>query len=446
MVTSVPETNYAKSGDISIAYQVMGDGPIDLVHVSSGFVSHLEFAHELPGVHEFFERLTSFVRLIRFDKRGTGLSDPFSGAPSLDDGMDDIRAVMDAAGSQRASLFGWGAGGTLSALFAATYPERVTALVLWGSYARALSAPDYPFGVEPDQLGWTKHGGFEAWGKGGLLDRIAPSKSSNSKWRSLFAKFERLSASPGTVEAFADAAMRIDIRPVLPTIRTPTLVLHRRDDTYIPASAGRYLAEHIPGARFTEMDGRDHLCFVGDADAVVSEVQEFLTGERPTITDPTRVLATVLFTDVVGSTKRASDLGDSRWRAVLDAHDDLVVSQVERFRGKLIKQTGDGAVATFDGPARAVTCASAIRDGIRALDLEIRAGLHIGEIELRGDDIGGIAVHIAARVLEKAEPGEVLVSRTLTDLVAGSDLRFEDRGEHELKGVAEKWQLFAAAV
>ncbi|TFH22212.1 MAG: adenylate/guanylate cyclase domain-containing protein [Myxococcales bacterium] len=443
-MTPLPETKYASSGDISIAYQVMGDGPLDLV-VVPGFVSHVEFLHELPGYTRWIESMASFARVIRFDKRGGGLSDPVSGAPSLEERIDDVRAVMDAVGSENAALLGWSEGAPLSVLFAATYPQRTSALILLGGFPRILQAADYLGGMEEAvYTAWTEEM-VENWGSGATLDFLGPSVADNDELRVLWGEFERLSANPGALRAMWALNRQIDIRAVLPQVRVPTLVVHRREDTLVPIRGGRLMASQIPGAKLVEPEGRDHRAFIGDIEGLVAEVEEFLTGTRQ-ITPTDRVLATVLFTDIVASTQQAAELGDRRWRRLLDSHDEMAAGQVKRFRGRMIKTTGDGILATFDGPPRAINCAGAIRDGARALGLETRAGLHIGEIELLGDDIGGIAVHITARVLEKAAPGEVVVSRTLTDLVAGSGLRFEDRGEHGLKGVAEKWYLFAAAV
>jgi pimeloyl-ACP methyl ester carboxylesterase len=442
-MTSVPETKYANSGNVSIAYQVMGDGPMDLIIVP-GSVSNVEFSHELPGYTRCLEQLAAFARVVTFDKRGNGMSDRVERAPSLEVRMDDVRAVMDAVGSVRAALMGVSEGGPMSMLFAATYPERVQALVLYATFASMSARDDWPPGVTPlitDNLEMVR----DIWGRdGGAVELMAPSVASIPEWRDLWAKFERYSATPATMVALFQMNSQIDVRSLLPAIRVPTLVLHRRDDRCCPLEGARRMAEAIPGARFVELEGEDHFPYTGDSGAIVAEVEEFLTGQRHEAAVSERVLATALLTDIVASTERATKLGDSKWRQLLDAHDELATRQLRRCRGRLVKSTGDGILATFDGPARAINCASAMRDGVRALGLEIRAGLHTGEIELRGDDIGGIAVHIAARVLSKAQPGEVLVSRTLTDLVAGSDLRFEDRGEHELKGVAEKWHLFAA--
>jgi class 3 adenylate cyclase len=443
-VSTRPETRYAPCGDVSIAYQVMGDGPIDLIF-APGLVSHQELVHELPAWSRIATRLASFARFISFDKRGSGLSDRVPGVPTLEERMDDLLAVMAAVGSERAVLLGVSEGGPMSALFAATYPERTVSLILHGSFARLPAAPDYPEGFAPKFLERALDGMNQSWGRGDSINLFAPSLASNPSAREFWARLERYGASPGAVRAMNLTNLRIDVRPILPAIRVPTLILHNRGDLAVPIAMGRYLARHIPGARFAEFDG-DHALFSGDVDAVLAEIEEFVTGRRTAPLATERTLATVLFTDIVGSTERARELGDGRWRALLDTHDVHARRRLHDHRGRLIKTTGDGLLATFDGPARGIRCAAAIRDDVRSLGLDIRAGLHIGEVEVRGDDIGGIAVHIAARVQEKAAPGEVLVSRTITDLVAGSELTFAERGEHELRGVGGSWHLFAAAV
>jgi class 3 adenylate cyclase len=439
-----PETRYASCGDVSIAYQVVGDGPTDLVFVP-GLVFHQDVVHESPAWSRVLARLASFARVITFDKRGSGLSDRVPGVPTLEERMDDVLAVMQAAGSQRAVLLGVSEGGPMSALFAATYPERTVSLILQGSFARLAAAPDYPEGLPRDVLEQALEGLNQAWGRGDSIQLFAPSLASSPSAREFWARLERYGASPGAVRALNETNLRIDVRPILAAIRVPTLILHNRGDRAVPMAMGRYLAREIPGARFAEFDG-DHVIFSGDVDGALAEVEEFVTGKRATAAAGERTLATVLFTDIVGSTERARALGDRRWREVLDAHDEHARRRLESHRGRLVKTTGDGLLATFDGPARGIRCAAAIRDDVRALGLDIRAGLHIGEVEVRGDDIGGIAVHIAARVQEKAGAGEVLVSRTITDLVAGSELTFAERGEHQLRGIGGSWQLFAASV
>ncbi|HZK91753.1 MAG TPA: adenylate/guanylate cyclase domain-containing protein [Stellaceae bacterium] len=433
-----PETRYAKSGDLSIAYQVTGSGPLDLVFVP-GFVSNLDTMWETPGWAHWFTRLAQFSRLIRFDKRGTGLSDRMAGIANLEDRMDDVRAVMDAVGSERAALFGVSEGGGMSLLFAATYPERATGLVLYGTYARhpTLTPQTLPGQIEVIE---------RSWGTGEYLARFMfPTQAADETFRRNLARAERQAASPSAVATILRMNAEIDARHILPAIRTPTMILHRVGDTRIPAEAGRYLAEHIPGAKYVELPGIDHVPVAEReiVDRIVDETEEFLTGYRAE-SELDRVLATVLFTDIVDSTQRAAALGDRMWRAMLDRHDEIVRQQLSRFRGREIKHTGDGFLATFDGPARAVRCASAIADTMPPLGLAVRGGLHTGEIELKGDDIGGIAVNVAARVAAMAGPNETLVSSTVRDLVAGSGLRFADRGRHALKGLPEDVQLYTA--
>jgi pimeloyl-ACP methyl ester carboxylesterase/class 3 adenylate cyclase len=443
----VPTTRYAKAPDgVSIAYQVVGDGPRDLVWVP-GWVSHVEAAWDEPTMARFFERLASFSRLILFDKRGTGLSDrvPESALPTLETRMGDVHAVCDAAGSERPALFGVSEGASLCVLFAATYPRRTGSIILFGGYARKLVAPDYPSGVSIE-----RHEAFLAeierdWGGPVGLDIRAPSKLDDVRFRENWARYIRMGASPGAAVALTQMNAEIDVRPILGAIGVPTLVIHRAGDRMIPVEAGRDLAERIPGATFVELPGDDHLPWIGDSDAIVGEIEQFLTGAR-TRPDSDRVLATVMFTDIVGSTARAAELTDAAWADVLRAHHSRVRDQLTRYAGREIGTTGDGFLATFDGPARAVRCALSLADAVRPLGLEIRAGVHTGEIELAGDDIRGLAVHIGARIAALAGAGEVLVSRTVRDLVAGSGLTFQDRGTHVLKGVPDEWQLFAAGL
>lgn len=431
-----PETRYAKSGDIDIAYQVVGDGPLDIVFVP-GFVSNLDISWEAPGRVEFYSRLASFSRLILFDKRGTGLSDRLAGIATLEERMDDVRAVMDAAGSQRAALFGISEGGPMSLLFAATYPERARALVLLASFAR------HPT-LTPERLAEDIAKISRDWGTGRFLaDTFAPDLALDAVALRNYARLERQSASPSAAISVLRMNSEIDARHILPAIRTPTLILHRVGDARVTIDAGRYLAEHIPGAKFIELPGTNHIPF-GEprvVDRICDEIEEFLTGSRHEI-EPDRVLATVLFTDIAGSTERAVALGDRQWRALLDRHDQAVREQFARFRGHEVKNLGDGFLATFDGPARAVRCATAISQSVEPLGISVRSGLHTGEIELKRDDIGGIAVHIAARVADLAQPGESLVSSTVRDLVAGSGLRFADRGLHALRGLPEQVHLY----
>jgi pimeloyl-ACP methyl ester carboxylesterase len=434
-----PKTNYAKSGDLNIAYQVLGEGPPDLVYVW-GWLSHLDFQWTDPTVSSFLDRLASFSRLIMFDKRGTGLSDPVGTAPTLEERMDDILAVMDAVGSERAALLGFSEGTALSALFATTHPERTSSLVLYDGYASGAMLENSL--AEHTQQAGSVRASIEHWGDGETMKWIAPSLGESAVQRRFWGMFERASMGPGMALALWEANVRLDVRDVLPSIRVPTLVLHHANSPIPAESGGRLMAKLIPGARYVELPGRDHLPGAGDPEAIAGEIEEFLTGARAGAR-PDRVLATVLFTDIVDSTRRATELGDSAWRQVRERHDALVRSQLERFRGREVKQTGDGFLASFDGPARAIHCARSIVEEARELGVEIRAGLHTGECELIGDDLGGVAVHVAARVGAIAQPGEVLVSGTVKDLVMGSGISLVDRGIHELKGVPGEWRVFA---
>jgi pimeloyl-ACP methyl ester carboxylesterase/class 3 adenylate cyclase len=443
-----PKTRYARSGDVHIAYQVLGNSDGDLILVP-GFISHVEHFWEDPGVARFLRRLASFSRLIFFDKRGTGLSDrvPDAELPTLEQRMDDVRAVMDAVGSEQASLFGPSDAGAMATLFAATYPERTTALILYGCFAASAKDPDYPWGMTSHELAEQDRRIVErwqrSWGEGALyLELFAPSMVGDERYKEWFARLERLSVSPGAAISLARMNRQIDVRHVLSAIRVPTLVLHRKDDRVVSVEEGRYLAERIPGAKYVELEGADHWPWNGNADAIIEEVVEFLTGTRDLPTTD-RILTTVMFTDIVGSTELAADMGDRRWAELLEDHQQIVRRELTRFRGREIDTAGDGYLATFEGPARAIQCASAIRNAGKRLGIEIRAGLHTGECEVVGEKVRGVAVHIGARVAALAAPGEVLVSRTVRDLVAGSGLAFEDRGTHVLKGVPGGWQLFA---
>jgi class 3 adenylate cyclase len=440
-----PETRYARSGDLHIAYQVVGEGPIDLVYVP-GWISQVEHYWEEPGVTRYFKRLASFSRLIMFDRRGSGLSDPVSDAPTLEEQMDDVVAVMDAAGSERAAVFAQLDGGAMATLFAATHPERATALVLYEAMARMSWAPDYEWPPRREErLAFVENGGLINWGDGSRILGLAPKSSSNPWLRQWFARLERLAASPGTAAKLMMMNAEVDVRAVLPTIKVPTLVLHRADDQFVDIRHSRHLAEHIPGAHYVELPGEEAITFGADAAPLLDEIEEFLTGARPAA-DAERILATVMFSDIVDSTQRAAEMGDRRWRDLLESIENAVTRELVHFRGRAVKQMGDGFLATFDGPARGIRCAGAIRDAARTqFGIEIRTGLHTGEIEVIGDDVGGIAVHIGARVGASASPGEVLVSGTVKDLVVGSGIDFEDRGERELRGVPGSWRLWAVA-
>ena len=429
-------TRYAKSGDVHIAYQVFGEGP-DLI-MAPGFVSHVEHLWDEPRLARWLNKLGGFSRVVLFDKRGTGLSDRVAHLPHMDERMDDLRAVMDAVGIERASLLGVSEGGSLAALFAASHPERIQSLVLLGSFAQfRRTTTDEAFDRMIRYMD-------EAWGTGKILRAFAPSKADDAALKQWWGKFERLGASPSAAIALMRINREIDISGILPSIRIPTLVLHRTKDTLISVEGGRELAAGIPGARLVELPGADHLFFVDDAgDRTIAEIEEFLTGSRSApVVD--RVLATVVFTDIVNSTKRADTKGDQAWRDLLEAHDTTVRRELARFRGREVKSLGDGFLATFDGPARAIHCASAIRDQLRGLQVPVRIGVHTGEVELTENDVRGIAVHIASRVAHIGGAEDVLVSRTVKDLVAGSGIKFEDFGIHTLKGIPEPWQVFRA--
>ena len=438
-----PETRYADSGGVNIAYQVVGDGPRDIVFVL-GWVSNIEVFWEEPALVRFLTRLASFSRVILFDKRGTGLSDRVSDMPSLEVRMDDVRAVMDATGSKQATLFGVSEGGPMCALFSATYPSRVSALIMQGGFPRRIRTPDFPWGpTAEERRAWREQMQREWGGDFGLAAR-APSMVGDEQFARWWGRLLRMGASPAAVMALVAMNDEIDIRHVLPAIRVPTLLLHSVRDLTIPIGASRYMAERIPGARLVELPGEDHLPWLSDVDAILGEIEEFLTGMRRSA-EPDRVLATVLFTDIVGATEKAASLGDRRWRDLLDGHNAVVRRELARFRGREVNTAGDGFFAAFDGPARAIRCACAVSQGMRPLGLEVRAGLHTGECEIMGDDMGGIAVHIGARIAALAGPSEVLVSSTVKDLVAGSDLNFRDRGAAPLKGVQGEWRLFSVA-
>jgi class 3 adenylate cyclase len=438
-----PVARYARSGDLHIAYTVQGEGPVDLVWIPP-WISQVEYLWSDPALSAVMDRLTQFARVITFDRRGSGLSDPLQGAPTLEEQMDDVLAVMDAAGSREAAIAATLEGGPMAVLFGASHPDRTRALILYATFSRATSAPGYEWAWTPEARDEKMEMSVEHWGEGLVAGAVAPSRLGDPRFREWAGRLERLAASPGTIRRIFDLIGEFDVRDVLPSIRVPTLVMHRREDSFIKVEHSRYIAEHVPGARYVELEGTDNMFAVGDSESIIGEIEEFLTGERHA-SEPDRMLATVMFTDIVDSTRRAADLGDRDWQDLLERHDHLFRRALDRHRGREIKHTGDGFLATFDGPARAIRCAASITDAVEELGLELRAGLHTGELEVRRDDLGGLAVHIAARVMGMADGGEVLVSSTVKDLVAGSGIDFEDRGTHELRGVPGDWRLFRVA-
>jgi class 3 adenylate cyclase len=438
-----PETRYTKNDDAHIAYQVVGDGPVDLLFVPE-WLNHVDEQWEEPRLAGFLRGLIEFSRLILFNPRGMGASDPIptERSPLADEWMGDAVAALDAAGSERAAVLGTGAGGTIALLLAGSHPERVSSLVVFNTAARAAWAEDYPIGMPAEYLRQAQEFMRAGYPSAAILPMWAPDLVGNEAFERWIVRYQRICASPGTALAVQGMLFGLDVRAALPAIQAPTLVLHRAGNPHVGANHGAYIAEHVAGAEYRELPGAAHAYWAGNPAEIVAEVREFLTGVRePERID--RVLATVLFTDIVGSTERAAELGDRSWRELLERHHAVVRRELVRFRGREVSTAGDGFLATFDGPARAIACAMAIRDAVRPLGVEVRAGLHAGEIELRGDDVAGIAVHIGSRVSGLAAPSEVLVSRTLVDLVAGSDLRFEERGTHALKGVPGEWALFA---
>ena len=440
----MPDTRYAKSGSLNIAYQVVGQGPLDVLF-AAGWISNVELGWEDPATARFYERLASFSRLILFDKRGTGLSDRVSDEhpPTLEERTDDIRAVLDAVGSRRAAIFGVSEGGNMSVVFAATYPSRTAALITYGIFAKRIWSADYPWAPTPAERQAWLDGLAAGWG--GVVDfgTIAPSVAHDERISAAFARRSRLSVSPSAAVALGRMNTDIDIRAVLPVVRVPTLMFHAVGDRDVNIEEGRWIAKRIPGARLIELPGGDHIPFYASQDAVVEGVQEFLTGAPPA-PNADRFLATVLFTDIVNGTAKAAELGDARWRALIESHHAIVRRELARFRGTEVDTAGDGFFATFDGPARAVRCALDVRDAVRDLGIEIRAGVHTGECETIANKTGGIAVIIGSRVREQAAPGEVLATSTVKELVAGSGLRFEPRGARRLKGVPDEWQIFSA--
>ena len=437
-----PTTRYARSGDLHIAYQVVGEGPFDLVY-APGFISHVELNWESPYWSKILRHLSRFCRVIIFDKRGTGLSDRAGGWPTLEERMDDIRAVMDDAGCDRAVLHGISEGGPMCMVFAALYPERTAALVLRGTGPRFESGPDWPWGWSPEAAAPRLDAAEANWGTGAVLSWFIQGLADDPRAQEATGRFERFAASPGAARQLLEMNLQVDIRPALPAISAPALVLHRSGDYVVPIEAGRYTADHIRDASFVELPGNFHLSArSGEEDDAMDAVEQFLTGARGDH-DIDRVLTTVLFTDIVGSTERASALGDQAWRDLLDLHDRAVRREIERFHGREIKTLGDGFLAAFDGPGRAVRCARAITDEARRIGVEVRSGLHSGECEVRGTDLAGIAVHIGARIGGLAQAGEVLVSTTVKDLVIGSGISFQDRGSHALKGIPDTWKLYS---
>ena len=433
---------YAHNGDVSIAYTTGGRGAVDIL-VIGGFVSHLEIGLEHPLAARFYERLASFARVIAFDKRGMGLSDRDAGAYTLENIVDDALAVLDAAGSERPVVFGFSEGGAATTMLAATHADRIKAMVQFGTYARIPAAPDYPEGLDPATIQGFWDLIYDHWAEGETVDWWAPSLAGDAELRDWWARLLRSGLSPGGARGLGEMYERIDVRPLLPAVHVPTLVLYREGDTIVPPALSQVVARGIPDAREVALPGVDHLIFVGDQDAILDEIEQFVTGSLTTA-PVDRVLATILFTDIVGSTDHAATVGDRRWRDVLERHDRLASREVGRHRGRIIKSTGDGLLATFDGPARAVRAGVALREAVKdTLDIDLRVGIHTGECELMGDDLGGLGVHIASRVESSADPGEVLVSSTVKDLVVGSGLRFEDRGEREFKGVPGMWRVSA---
>lgn len=438
----LPETRFARSGSINIAYQVMGNAPLGLLIVP-GMISHIEVMHELAGYTNFLRRLSRFATVVTFDKRGQGLSDRVAGAPTLEERADDVRAVLDAVGLERTALLGISEGTMMSVFFAAAYPNRVSHLMLYGGMPKQRQTDDFPIGF-PEQTATM----FAGWGTGNFVTKYAvPSWKENPEMVKLAAKFERLSCSPGNLKAFVLMNYDLDVRHILPSIQVPTLVMHREHDSLVPLALGRYYAEHIRGAKLIVYPSSGHWPPTDneDWDTICDDMAEFVTGQRSaTEAHAERILATVLFSDIVESTRHATELGDARWRRKLDEHDRIMRRLIDQYRGRLIKSTGDGVMATFDGPGRAIRCALAMEPALSALQISTRVGLHTGEVEQRGEDVGGIAVHVAVRVMQAAGAGEVLVSRVVSDLVAGSGIGFTDRGLTALKGLDGTWQLFAA--
>lgn len=437
-----PDTLYARGKEGSVAYQLVGKQAVDLILIPS-WLNNIDVMWEEPSLAHFLRQLTSFSRLICFDKRGAGVSDTVSLAemPTLEQWSDDVVTVMRQADSDKAALLGLGAGGQMAMLFAATYPERISALILVNSSARRLRDEDYPWGFPKERLSLRLDNIQELWGNGGNLDFIAPSVAQDLEFRRRYARFERLAMGPRAARAILASGWETDLRPILSAIQVPTLVLHRQGDQFISVEHGRYLAEQITNAKFVELPGEDHLFYVGETEPIVAEVRQFLTGMR-TVPEIDRVLATIMFTDIVDSTQHAAKIGDRAWRELIAVHNDIIRSQLAQQRGTEIKFMGDGFIATFDGPARAIHCANAIVQKIHTLGIDVRIGLHTAEVQFSHNDITGIGVHIGARVINKAGAGEIVVSSTVKDLVAGSGIRFAEYGEHSFKGVPGRWRLY----
>jgi class 3 adenylate cyclase len=442
-VSDVPETRYARTDDgAHIAYQVLGDGPPDIVYANS-YMGHIEVSWEYPAASNFYERMAKFGRLVLFDRRGTGLSDPIAGPFDIEDRSADLRAVIESLGLERPVLLGSSEGGMTCTHYAALNPDRVAALILFSTTVQAIADEECPWAWPRELYELFLERIEDAWSDPTGADVVFtnPSLAENAAARAWYARYFRLSASPSLVRMLLEATVNVDVRHLLPMVQVPTLVLHRRDETWLRVEGSRYVASRIPNAKLVELPGTDHYIWEQNAAEVVDEIEEFVTGVRPE-RDPLRTLKTMVFTDIVDSTTLATELGDERWRQLLDRHEALARRQIERFGGDAVKSTGDGMLATFDSPARAIRGALAIREAVRGLDLMLRIGIHTGEVDLRDQDIGGVAVHVASRVQSIAEPGEILISRTVADLVAGSGIVLADRGEHELKGIQGAWRLF----
>lgn len=440
---STIETRYAKSGDLNIAFQIFGEGPVNLVYIP-GWASNVENVWAFPEFTGFADRLAQFCTIVMLDRRGTGLSDPVSDPPTLEERMDDVRAVMDAVGWERAAILGVSEGGPMAITFGATYPERTLALVLYGTFARMARADDYPFGMPVDRAQkWLES--FETrWGKGELSSYFTPNHAGNPEMIRALGRLERLAMSPGTAKKLFTLLFETDVRSVLPTVRVPTLVIHRAGDKPVRLAHAQYMADRIEGSRLVVLDGEDHMPFMGDQDTLVAEIREFLTGERA-VPEADRVLTTILFCDIVDSTRRASELGDHAWRNLLARFYAIADDKLKQFRGRKLDTAGDGLFASFDGPARAVRCGEALCGAVTPLGVQLRVGVHTGECEVLGEKYSGIAVHLGARIASAADPGHVLVSSTVKDLVVGSGIRFEDLGPRALKGVPEPWRLYRVA-